>query len=214
MNFKKLMVTLSLVVSLCAPVAVNASVNIEDDFDIIYTTDYLNVRESPTIESKVVTILKPNSKLMRIASIGNWDTIIVSGVDYYVCNDYITMTEPFEVESVEQIKPFKMDYLEKCVANKTKGEYLGNYKLTAYCSCEDCCGSWGGTTTASGTTPTVGRTIACNSLPFGTKLLINGNVYTVEDTGGMAGDVIDIYMDNHQSALNFGIRNAEVYLVK
>ncbi|AXF52305.1 MAG: 3D containing protein [Caudoviricetes sp.] len=213
MKFKKLMIMLSIMTSLCAPITVSASVN-TDDFDTIYTTDYLNVRESPTTESKVITTLKPNSKLMRVASIGDWDTIRVSGTDYYVCNDYITMKEPDQVESVEQVEPLKMDYLEKCVAVKSKGEYLGNYGLTAYCSCASCCGSWGGTTTASGTTPTAGRTVACNTLPFGTKLLINGHVYTVEDTGGMAGNVIDIYMDSHDAALTFGRQQSDVYIVK
>lgn len=90
------------------------------------------------------------------------------------------------------------------------GTYLGDFTLTAYCSCSKCCGSWSGGGTASGTTPTAGRTVAMGGVPFGTKLLINGNVYTVEDRGTGYGHV-DIYMDSHSAALQFGSQKAAVY---
>lgn len=90
------------------------------------------------------------------------------------------------------------------------GTYLGDFTLTAYCSCSICCGSWSGGGTASGTTPTAGRTVAMGGVPFGTKLLINGNVYTVEDRGTGYGHV-DIFMDSHSAALRFGSQRASVY---
>ena len=49
-------------------------------------------------------------------------------------------------------------------------------------------------------------------VPFGTKLLINGNVYTVEDRGTSYG-VVDIYMNSHSDALAFGMQTADVYQV-
>lgn len=92
--------------------------------------------------------------------------------------------------------------------------YLGTYKLTAYCSCSKCCGKWGGKRTSSGTIPTVGRTVGCNSLPAGTRILINGHEYTVEDTGNMRNNVIDIYMGSHQAARNFGVQhNVPVFMI-
>ena len=90
--------------------------------------------------------------------------------------------------------------------------YLGTYSLTAYCSCVNCCGKSNGIT-ASGTQATAGRTVACNSLPLGTVISINGHQYVVEDTGGMGGNVIDIYFSSHEEAINFGRQSAEVYLV-
>ncbi len=90
------------------------------------------------------------------------------------------------------------------------GTYLGDFTLTAYCNCSKCCGSWSGGGTASGTVPTAGRTVAMGGIPFGTKLLINGNVYTVEDRGTGYGHV-DIYMDSHSAALQFGSQKAAVY---
>ena len=91
---------------------------------------------------------------------------------------------------------------------------IGTYKLTAYCACSKCCGKWAGGNTSSGTVPTQGRTVACNTLPAGTKVNINGHDYIVEDTGNMKGNVIDIFFNSHQEALNFGVQYAEVFVYK
>lgn len=90
-----------------------------------------------------------------------------------------------------------------------QGTYLGNFTLTAYCNCAQCCGT-AGNQTASGTWPQAGRTVAMAGVPFGTQLLINGNVYTVEDLGTPYGHV-DIYFDSHSEALAFGLQHADVY---
>ena len=91
----------------------------------------------------------------------------------------------------------------------SQGTYLGNFTLTAYCNCAQCCGT-AGNLTASGTVPTAGRTVAMAGVPFGTQLLINGTVYTVEDLGTPYGHV-DIYFGSHSEALAFGLQSADVY---
>ena len=90
-------------------------------------------------------------------------------------------------------------------------EYLGTFTLTAYCHCAACNGVAGGAT-ASGVMQTTGHTVAMGGIEFGTKLLINGTVYTVEDRGTPYGHV-DIFMSSHEEALQFGMHSAEVYLV-
>lgn len=97
--------------------------------------------------------------------------------------------------------------------NADYGSFLGSFKLTAYCSCPICCGPWSGGPTASGKMPTEEHTVAMAGLPFGTELIINGQVYTVEDRGTPYGHV-DIYMNDHQQALQFGVQYADVYLKK
>lgn len=99
---------------------------------------------------------------------------------------------------------------EETGSSSENGTYLGNFRLTGYCNCSSCCGEWANGLTASGTTPTQGRTVAMGGVPFGTKLLINGTVYTVEDRGTAYGHV-DIYFDSHTSALAFGSNYADVY---
>ena len=88
------------------------------------------------------------------------------------------------------------------------------YKITAYCPCRKCCGKTNGRT-ASGTTATAGRTVAASSkFAFGTKLNIGGHVYTVEDRGGaINGNKIDIFVNTHAEALQWGVRYLSVSVV-
>lgn len=82
---------------------------------------------------------------------------------------------------------------------------LGEYRISAYCPCEKCCLKSDGIT-ASGAQATAGRTAAMNGVPFGTKIVIDGHEYTVEDRGGGLGSkIIDIYFDTHDEALNSGL---------
>ena len=84
-----------------------------------------------------------------------------------------------------------------------------NAQYTELTNCAQCCGT-AGNLTASGTVPTAGRTVAMAGVPFGTQLLINGTVYTVEDLGTPYGHV-DIYCGSHSEALAFGLQSADVY---
>ena len=93
--------------------------------------------------------------------------------------------------------------------SSSQGTYLGNFMLTGYCNCAQCCGT-AGNATASGVMPTAGHTVAMAGVPFGTQLLINGTVYTVEDLGTPYGHV-DIYCGSHSEALSFGLQYADVY---
>ena len=91
--------------------------------------------------------------------------------------------------------------------------YLGEWTVTAYCPCEICCGEWAGGYTASGTLATSGRTAACGILPFGSRILIDDTIYTVEDRG-VEGAWIDIFFDTHEEALTYGMQNKSVYLIE
>lgn len=93
---------------------------------------------------------------------------------------------------------------------------LGAYTITAYCSCEKCCGKWSAyNLTASGTTPAEGRTVAADwsVLSAGTEVYIDGVGWrTVEDTGsGVNGQRLDLYFSDHQRALEWGVREVEVW---
>ena len=90
------------------------------------------------------------------------------------------------------------------------------FKVTAYCPCAKCCGKFASGYTASGTKATAGRTIAASSqFAFGTKLLINGTTYTVEDRGGaIQGNKIDIYCNTHAEAISWGVKYLPVQVVE
>ena len=93
-------------------------------------------------------------------------------------------------------------------------------KVTGYCSCSLCCGEWAYKNpgvTASGTVAKFGTIAAPPSLPFGTKMMIEGygdQVFTVEDTGSAVvySDgtyVIDMWMPTHEQA--YAVGNRVVY---
>ena len=87
------------------------------------------------------------------------------------------------------------------------------WKVTAYCSCAQCCGKTDGIT-ASGKQARYGM-IACNWLPFGTKVKVgNMGVFTVADRGAKSlfGSKsnhirhIDVFLPSHAQARMFGVR--------
>lgn len=153
----------------------------------MYTTTNLNLRPFPNIESDVIEVLPVNTEVTAISDFAGWTKISIDEEEYYLWNEYLTEEEPIY--------------------------YLGNFKLTAYCACSKCCGKWAGGGTASGTTPVQGRTVAMAGVPFGTRLLINDHIYTVEDRGTSYGHV-DVFFNNHSEALQFGMKYADVYEVR
>lgn len=120
-------------------------------------------------------------------------------------------------ESVKTTKK-KSKKTKKSKKKKKKKKYkkVGTFKVTGYCSCSRCCGKSTGIT-ASGTVATAGRTIAADTsqFAFGSKLVINGHTYTVEDRGGaIRGNRIDIFFSSHAKALEWGVRYCDVYVKK
>lgn len=101
---------------------------------------------------------------------------------------------------------------------------LGEYRITAYCACEKCCGEWaknrpnGIVVGAAGIELVAG--VSCASpLPFGTVVEVEGlGTYIVQDrTASWVAEkydnkVIDIYFDSHEAACEFGLKYANVYV--
>lgn len=88
-------------------------------------------------------------------------------------------------------------------------EHCGSWLLTAYTHTGLCC--------ADGTYPEAGYTVACNSLPMGTELYIEGIGFrTVCDRGpsSMPDEWCDIFMDSHEECVAFGEQHHEVWITK
>lgn len=97
---------------------------------------------------------------------------------------------------------------------------LGEFKVTAYCSCEKCCGRWsqnrpnGIVYGASGEVliPHVSIATDTSVIPYGETVVINGSEYVSHDCGGaIDGNRIDIYMGSHEEALEWGVQYIEVF---
>lgn len=83
---------------------------------------------------------------------------------------------------------------------------VGGYELTAYIATGNPC--------ADGVYPSTWWTAACNDPALWHKTIhIEGyGDFYVHDTGGMASNVIDIFVGSYDEAINFGRRYAEVYV--
>ena len=109
------------------------------------------------------------------------------------------------------------DGIEKANATEDMyGQKLENFQITYYCPCEICCDK-ASKVTASGTPVAEGKTIATdpNVIPYGTKVIIGGHVFTAEDTGRkLQGNQISIYVNNHAEVSASDTENTDVYLAK
>lgn len=90
-------------------------------------------------------------------------------------------------------------------------ENAGRHRITHYDS-GACCNGRNAGRTASGAPMQVGRTVATGrQYPFGTRLLINGTIYTVEDRGVPNG-CIDILVGSHAEANRRGLFHTNVFV--
>lgn len=131
------------------------------------------------------------------------------------------------IYSLSKHEPVKMpERKDVTTVIEPKTISLGEYRLTAYCSCEKCCGEWAKNRpldengnpiiyTASMNVAKQGVTVAADTsvLPFGTVLLIDGHEYIVQDRGGaIKGNRIDVYFESHEEALQFGVQYKEIFM--
>ena len=93
--------------------------------------------------------------------------------------------------------------LELAPSSSGAGSILMN--VSAYCKGSCCCGKFADGFTASGR---LAKGLICAAppeYPFGTKMAVAGVVYAVEDRGGsITGNKLDLLMESHEKALEFG----------
>ena len=87
-------------------------------------------------------------------------------------------------------------------------KYLGEFSISHYCSCPICTNTPKGSRTATGHIPREGRTVAVDTklIPLHSIVYVEGlGTFVAEDVGGaVKGKHLDIYIDDHQRALNLG----------
>lgn len=103
-------------------------------------------------------------------------------------------------------------------AEPKNDESLGEFRITYYDDCTECCGEWAAYhTTFTGTELVEHHTCAVDPeiIPLGATLEINGETYVAEDTGAFEGRIIDIYVGSHEEGYGLAAQNgdyAEVYM--
>jgi len=94
---------------------------------------------------------------------------------------------------------------------------LGTFRITHYCPCAICNGPWINGVTSTGATAMTNHTIAVDptQIPYGSKVVINGQVYVAEDCGGgIKHNCIDIYVETHEECNARGLYYTDVYLLQ
>ena len=164
--------------------------------------------------------LKPRFYVITITT-----GLLISGLAV----QHIDATCRENIETGQVIKPavvYAEEIEEPEIPEEPEPVSLGEYKITHYCSCPQCCGVWAENRpldengqeivlTASGERAEAGRTIAVDPdvIPLGSTVIINGQEYVAQDTGGaIQGNRIDIYCGSHEEALQLGVITTEVYM--
>lgn len=116
----------------------------------------------------------------------------------------------------------KMSYSDE-LFTEDEPIYMGKYYVIPYCGCSECCGMWGVDRpvsydgndivyTANQTIAKEGVTVAANPevFPYGTKLIIDGREYIVQDKGSNKSTIY-LYFESHSDAVEHGIEVKDVY---
>lgn len=196
--------------------------------EYVYTEARLNLRELPNVNSDVVCTLPENARIHRVGTTGvGWSIIQIDGINYFMWDEYLTETEPeyyADVTTIEEYLPKKeqvitqekqqpqeiIESTQEQTSSESAMSYLGEWTVTFYTET--------GNNTASGVYPTVGHTVACNNLPFGTVIYVDGlgaysGYYVVEDRGVPSDNWIDIYVGVPSAIPSYGMTTTSVYVV-
>ena len=116
-------------------------------------------------------------------------------------------------------RPKNVDFDQE-VGSSAYGEplYSLQVNVTHYCACTRCCGPNAQGITASGKRVAVGMVAMSSHYPFGTQIMINGIMYTVEDRGGSGIENnigrVDIFVPDHNEALRMGRYDTTAYIYR
>lgn len=168
--------------------------------EVTYKIKYQNEIEIERIEISTTIIRQPVDKIIEVR------TVQMTSRD---SNERIATTNPALTASTE-------------LAKKVQGitPTVRTLNTSAYCACVKCCGKTNGIT-ASGAKASAWYTVAAGKgYKMGTVIYIpalsdkpNGGWFVVQDRGGAISDSkLDIYMDSHSSALQYGRRSLEAYI--
>ena len=114
-------------------------------------------------------------------------------------------------------RPKYVDY-DAPISGLEQPLYSIEVDVTHYCACSLCCGSNADGFTASGKRAVSGMVAMSSYYPFGTQIMINGVMYTVEDRGGsgIENDIsrVDIFVPDHNEALRRGRYQTTAYIYR
>lgn len=158
-------------------------------------------------------------EIETIQAVARYATTAEEPIEISVLGD--VLTEEDMMLAIPEVPSWEWEEYE--APTEEDKELLGNFRITAYCSCKKCCGKWadnrpnGIVYGASGAELVAGVSVA-SPLPFGTEIYIDGlGEYVVQDRLAQwvvekyGENLIDVYFDNHEEACKFGRKYLDVY---
>ena len=168
----------------------------------------------PTSVLENVTDTKESEEETKIAEVDGQEAgVIHKSEGKGVFADAVDGVTASKAESVKGVKVGT----PVAVSSDATLKPLGTFKITHYCPCSICCGPWANGITSTGVIATTNHTIAVDpsQIPYGSKVVINGQVYVAEDCGGaIKQNCIDIYVATHQEGEDKGVYYTDVYLIQ
>lgn len=202
----------------------NENLNVAEmqyDEDIVPNdeNDYIYYKEKTYLEKREVT---------NVTSRGTNIKREVNKEDEKTVEKEVVAEKPIEEKKSENRE--EVTIKEEILVPPTEYKEVIEAKATAYCLCKKCCGKsethpeYG--ITASGLRIVPGtnmKVIAVDPkvIPLGTKVYVEGvngakdyGYAVAADTGSAIKNLkIDLYMDSHQTTLNWGVKNVKVYVL-
>ena len=164
--------------------------------EVTYKIKYQNDIEIERVEISSKVIKEPRNKIVEVR------TIQVTSRSQADRNPALTASTTL-AKSVEGIEPT-----------------MTTFNTSAYCACVKCCGKTNAIT-ASGAKATAWYTVAAGrGYKMGTVIYIpalankpNGGWFVVQDRGGaISNSKLDVYMNSHSEALQFGRQQLKAYI--
>ncbi|WP_206151565.1 3D domain-containing protein [Clostridium sp. SM-530-WT-3G] len=211
-NFKQYLFEACAVLGICSTILVNRYV--------IVQAKTINENNANSIENTIVE--EESAELVVLKEMNDISSDMVKTADLnVVTNDdskeYIKNEEASESQEVQENTASE--------SSKINGTPI-KVELTAYCSDEECSGSWGNQT-AMGTKVRKGVVAAPSNIKLGSKLYIpeleyykSDGIFDVEDRGGAVKVkedgtyVIDVWFPTHEETIEFGRKKTIVYLME
>lgn len=215
---KKIIFVMTFLILFASYICANKDLQISKENEpIVAQSDLLEVA-TDSVEDEIFEINPTYTALTEVYE----DLVIPENVD---------KSEPERIEN-STIKTTTIAITNETIAAvPTEYEKVLAMNATAYCLCKKCCGKaethpeYGYTASGYKITPgTNDKVIAVDTsvIPLGTKVYVEGlngassyGYAVAADTGSAIKNMkIDLYMDSHQEALNWGFKKVNVYLIE
>lgn len=213
-NFKQYLFKGCAVLGICSTILVNRLV--------IVQAKTINENNANSIKNTIVEDESAELAVLKEINYISGDMVKTADLNLVLNDD---SKEDIKNQEASESEKVQEDEAVESSNSKINGTPI-KVELTAYCSDEECSGSWGNQT-AMGTTVRTGVVAAPSNIKLGSKLYIpeleyykSDGIFDVEDRGGAVKVkedgtyIIDVWFPTHEETIKFGRKKTTVYIIE